>query len=499
MRYAHNLAAGKGLCWNPGQPPVEGITNPGWTLVMAAIHLLPLPLRLMPGAVQLLSLAILIGVLAATRRLADVLIPCRPAIGLMAAGLIAAFFPLTNWSLQGMETGLLALLFTMSAAGLASSANTSRPLHWPYLALFAASFVRLDAALPLALIPIFAALVDKARWRRHIAWGWGLLGASLVLQTTLRLAYYGDILPNTYYLKMTGFPALRRVARGLAFTAYYAAGTGAAVALPWAVCALIQRRQSWRGGPSHRASGHDGQTNPPTLVIPFAFIAMQVAYSVYVDGDAWERVAGANRFLVVVAPHAMALLAFGLIRLHDALADPAPRGRCFTASITALCALAAVGILNTVGMRDGVLQLLQLAPPLYREDNVRNIALADMLQRQTHPGATIAIDYAGTCPYFCDRPFVDLLGKSDRIIAKEPAHRNVISASVWREFYPGHLKWDYAYSIGKLKPDVVCAMWRRSRDDADAYLDGAYVSEQRLGADVYWRKDSPRIVSGRGQ
>ena len=44
MRYARHLAHGSGLVWNPGGQRVEGFTNPLWTLYMAAIHLLPVPL-----------------------------------------------------------------------------------------------------------------------------------------------------------------------------------------------------------------------------------------------------------------------------------------------------------------------------------------------------------------------------------------------------------------------------------------------------------------------
>ena len=32
MRYAHNLAHGFGLVWNPGEAPVEGYTNLLWTI-----------------------------------------------------------------------------------------------------------------------------------------------------------------------------------------------------------------------------------------------------------------------------------------------------------------------------------------------------------------------------------------------------------------------------------------------------------------------------------
>jgi hypothetical protein len=42
MRYALNLARANGLVWNPGDY-VQGITNLGWTLVMASFHLFHLP------------------------------------------------------------------------------------------------------------------------------------------------------------------------------------------------------------------------------------------------------------------------------------------------------------------------------------------------------------------------------------------------------------------------------------------------------------------------
>ena len=46
MRYAQNLARGAGLVWNPGEAPIEGYTNPLWTLWMSVVHLLPLPVGL---------------------------------------------------------------------------------------------------------------------------------------------------------------------------------------------------------------------------------------------------------------------------------------------------------------------------------------------------------------------------------------------------------------------------------------------------------------------
>ena len=66
---------------------------------------------------------------------------------------------------------------------------------------------------------------------------------------------------------------------------------------------------------------------------------------------------------------------------------------------------------------------------------------------------------AGATPYFCDRPFLDLLGKSDRHIARLPPAG---------PFLPGHNKWDYRYSIGELRPDVVNRIFNEERYGAVA-------------------------------
>lgn len=60
--------------------------------------------------------------------------------------------------------------------------------------------------------------------------------------------------------------------------------------------------------------------------------------------------------------------------------------------------------------------------------------------------ATIGVYYAGTMPYLLpEHRFHDFLGKSDRHIARGRAHPGP----------PGHNKWDYAYSLGRVRPDLI--------------------------------------------
>src|SRR5439155_16950460 len=70
------------------------------------------------------------------------------------------------------------------------------------------------------------------------------------------------------------------------------------------------------------------------------------------------------------------------------------------------------------------------------------------LRQATADDVSIAVSWAGAIPYFSHRTSVDLLGKSDRVVARR-ARQPAIG------FEPGHDKWDYAYSIDELRPDVV--------------------------------------------
>ena len=102
----------------------------------------------------------------------------------------------------------------------------------------------------------------------------------------------------------------------------------------------------------------------------------------------------------------------------------------------------AIGAANQVSYRD------------WYDDNAQAVSfdhqmVADGLRyrRATTPDAVIAFGAAGSAAYFSDRRSVDMLGKSDAHIAHEPPRSPV--------FTPGHDKYDFEYSLGRLKPDLV--------------------------------------------
>jgi hypothetical protein len=79
------------------------------------------------------------------------------------------------------------------------------------------------------------------------------------------------------------------------------------------------------------------------------------------------------------------------------------------------------------------------------------------IQSLTTPGTTIAVVWGGAIPYFAHRYTVDLMGKMDRTIAK--------SNSRLKEFFPGHTKWNYGFSIFRYHPDLVLQLFFKTPFD----------------------------------
>jgi hypothetical protein len=466
MRYARNLAHGFGLVWNPGGDRVEGYTNLLWVLYMAVLHLLPVPASKISLLVQLTSLVLLAANLVVVARLASKLAGGCPLASTGAAVLTASYISLNNWALQGMEVGLGALLVSVSVY-LAVDALISGQFPgtlYPLLGL--STLVRLDLAVPAVTITLTLVAFDDLHRRRHLTCGALALGASIGGQTAFRRSYYGDVLPNTYYLKMTGYPVLDRIGRGLVV------GLETAIRLVVGLLLLL---------PALRAV----RWNRPALVVVLV-IFTQVAYSVYVGGDAWEWAGGANRYWVVVLPLLFALVSSGLGRLE------LKWGRRRRPILIGMLGLTVVS-LNVMAEPSAWRVWLLVTAPLHVVDNAAKIRLALSLRRITDPKATVAVVWAGAQPYFLDRAMIDMLGKNDRVIAHLPMRRPGTASERWTFFYPGHLKYDYAYSIGQLQPDVVAMLWR---DPAEAtpYLRD-YERTVIDGQPVFLRRGSRHLMN----
>ena len=474
MQYAKNLAQGNGLVWNAGGERVEGYSNPLWVFLMAGIHFFPIPLIQTSFYVKLMSLLFLLLNLIVVKGIAEQLTKNK-LVPLIAAFLTAFYFPLNNWSLQGMEVGLEALLLD-AALLLALRAVLRKSFSpWPYVLFGLCVLLRMDAGAPALTATAALAWLDKDRRKLHWQWGLGVLALTLGGLTVFRLAYYREWLPNTYYLKLGGMSTVLRISLGLRrFWDFLWNSNWALFALTLAVPVLDRRKLLW-----------------PL----YAVILAQVGYSIYVGGDAWEHVGGANRFIAAVMPLFFVLFAHALGHLQDLILQPKVKTKWATpVSQFALAGISIISLFsfNTLLVNNPVAKWTLRDKPVFTDSVERYALMGLALRKVTTENAVIAVVTAGNIPYFSERICVDLLGKNDPIIAHGPAR---INSSLFQpgNFRPGHNKWNYSYSIGELQPDIVAQIWEGTDEEAAPYLIDyqLYVID---GIPYYFLKDSENVL-----
>ncbi len=470
MRYAKNLTEGYGLVFNPGGERVEGYTNLLWVLIMVAVHLLPIAQTKICLAIQILGGLFGLLNLVLIRRLANYLFPSTPAVSLIAAALTAFYLPLNTWNLQGMEVSVLACVMTLSCLWSARVMRTNEKPVWLFVLLGASTLIRLDMVVPCAVVLLYLLRAPGSNWRRTLLLWAVVIGAFLAAQTLFRVLYYGDILPNTYYLKMTGYPAGLRIARGFeVFIEFFLNMYLLPLLLPLVVLVSRPRRE---------------------VTLLLALFGAQLAYSIYVGGDVWDWWGGANRFVSIGIPVFFVLYGHLLVRFGSSVAGFI-RLKAVPSVLTVLLVCLSMVAFNSLRGSDSLRQWLLLDRPLHYVDNENMIRRARLVTKITEPNATIAVTWAGAIPYFANRHTVDLLGKNDHTIARQASKPDLISGR-FPEFLPGHMKRDYDYSLGKLKPDVIVQLWK-SAAEASRYL-GQHYQQVRFGPFIFsLRKNSTNI------
>ena len=451
MRYAKHLAQGHGLTWNIGQPPVEGFTNLGWTLYLALLHLLPIPASKISLAVMLTSLVILLVNIHTVWQIAGALLPESKHAPILAALVTAFYFPLFFWSLRGMEVGLLTLLVNLAFFHAITQKKTA-PIAF-LLAL--AILVRMDAVISAVLITLYLFTKNK---RSAILPAVSVIAVSLLI-LWFQKTTFGDFLPVTYYQKVTGFTLQDRTLRGVYVFIQYASRDTFFLFL-FSLAGLFFYKL---------------QRNREALLLTGIFLA-QCAYSIYVGGDYAEPETNfANRFVTQGMPALILLFSWVASRvLSDMLSGRAQASA--MPKLNPALPLALIMLL-AIGGQTWFNYSIETTPLLVSD--IRRVKLGLSIAEHTAPDTVIAVHAAGQIPYYSERTTIDLLGLNDPVVAKGPAHG---------EFYPGHNKWDYAYSIGELQPDLIA-------DNFVALAAFMRSNEQyyKLDNGIYIRKDS-RLV-----
>jgi hypothetical protein len=523
MRYARNWADGHGLVWNAGGLRVQGFTDPLWTFLMCGVHLAGVPTRL--AALMMMTIGALMLFLASVSawRLARS-ISDRDDVANIAAALTAFAYPLMFWTLRGMEVGLLACLLTAAAHRAILYARQGRPrdLQLTSVLLICLLWTRADGLVSAGVVVGYMTLVRRSNWRAIALFSTLIAIVGVAGPIVFSRTYYGPALPNTYYLKLEGVGAVARMARGLPALVV--------VAIRSWLCSFVVI--------AALAAAPAAERRRRELTLLAGLFAAQCAYSVFVGGDAWEWMGYANRYVAIALPLLGVLTAIGiaaavehrrfgrwglpafsvLIAAHAALlilllranravdATLADVFRAQAPRTMVLIVAAAAGMIAVtkicVDRRSSValtfaIWLTTSGVPAARwaaqnaflaRQDMRAARFGLLIRDTLRTDAAYAVTWAGSTPYFGERTAIDLLGKSDPIIARRPP--------AIPEFVPGHNKWDLEYSIGLLKPDLACNLPGRTGEAAYLVAQGYHA----IGGTCFVRRgarlDERRLVAG---
>lgn len=380
FRYARHLAQGAGVVWEPGAR-VEGYTNFLWMLLLAGAARLGLPLLSTAKVLGTVSLLLTAGLIFRHVRheTGDGWAAWVAALALLA-------FPATYLhAVAGLETMLYALLLVWAAtlAERQARALKVQGLWQVPLLVLLAGLTRPEGVLA-GLVPLgYLLLRQPPALRRRTLQQTAL---ALVLPGAVyfgwRLAYFGWLLPNTFYVKVGHFW------QGL----FWAAGALFLLLPLLLVLTLVPGERDGRDALVPRRLQYYAVT-AVVAVLPYAVSNLLMNY--------------AERFLFHVFPLLVVMLGLGLASLRAAL--PAlPAGRW-----NALAVLLLLAVLKT-GAPDPAMDLRH-GYHLYDA----HVALGKALAAAAVPPAhrSLAIGDAGAVPYYSGWSTVDFIGLNDTAIA----------------------------------------------------------------------------------
>ena len=208
FRFAKNIADGKGLVWNIGEPPVEGYTNFLWIIICSVAIITGIKLLVFAQVSGIVfSLIILIYVYYFCSKLLEF----DSYSSLVACAFLALAGPFATWSTSGMETNLFTL-FVVTSCYHEISYWKSRRRASLILSLgfcFLVSLTRpegLGIFIILVIIHSYRALSEKKskEFLNYSVLALLIFVIPFLIYFIWRISYYGFLFPLTYYAKTGG-------------------------------------------------------------------------------------------------------------------------------------------------------------------------------------------------------------------------------------------------------------------------------------------------------
>jgi arabinofuranosyltransferase len=412
FRYAENFVAGHGLTWNIGdEAPIEGYTNFLWVILMAGAH--ALNLDPVPSSMGL-GLALGFGTLLFSYRLA--LLISRPdesqATALLAIVMLGTNYTFSSYMTGGLETQLQTFLIVLSAwFAFRMHENTDQAsngrLAFLSILFSLAIMTRLDTALFCLVLYFFCIFSIRAKVSvtggRMVSIIFLTTPGALIVGAWLlfKIIYYGDILPNTFYVKVVD-DAYGAFLIGASYIWFFILQYSLFIFI--ILLPLYFKRLF---------------ANSAYRVVLLISTVLWMLYIAKVGGDFMEF-----RFMVPALPFAYLLVA-DLIRLIRSAAAQ------MAIVLLLLVSSAYHGV--TFDGKAGIESVRALNAHIVSEEENwagTGIRLGELLFDSPTP-VTIAVTAAGAIPYYSKLRTIDMLGLNDRYVAR---HGLVLGAR------PGHTR-----------------------------------------------------------
>jgi arabinofuranosyltransferase len=469
MRYAWNFAHGNGLVWNSAEY-VEGYTNLLMTLLMAIASFF-LEKRYAVLFIQLTGIFFVLGTACYSVKIFELI--RSPGSSRASAYILFAFillyYPLNYWALLGMETGLLAMLLS---AGVLFSLLYVEKLATKYLWLmipcFGLAYLTRNDSLLFAALAFLYLIPTLTAGKKYISlfFASGLTyGLFPIGQTLFRYFYYGQIVPNTYTLKLTGMALDERLHNGWGFVQPFLRETSWVLVIVLIGLFLKPSRQKF---------------------YLFGFFLISMGYQIYVGGDPWPY----WRIMAPSMPFLLLLVVGTGEEILKVIPFKLPQFACYFLLVTFV--MICLYKLDAKFFKEISMQEL----PFDVEASHKNIETAIAINEITKENAVIGVFWAGTLPYYVDRAAIDFLGKSDPYIANLPPDLSGNISWDGMNSVPGHNKYDLTYSIQTLLPTYVDDL-KWGTQDLTKWGEEHYVPVRynktwlyllKDSTDVYWEK-----------
>ncbi|MCB9682905.1 MAG: hypothetical protein H6733_15665 [Alphaproteobacteria bacterium] len=389
FRYALQLTRGEGLVWQPGEH-VEGYTNFLWVLLVAVGLLLGASAE---ATAMVLGVTSALGVLVLSkwtaRRVAGGWTPwvVLPSLWLACSRSFCV------WTTSGLETmGYTVLVLGLLVRAWVEGERAERGTWASSLLAALVVLMRPDGVVFVAAVGLVHA-VDALRgarsWRSLVAWvlPWAaVLGA----HEAFRVAYYGDIVPNTFHVKVNGV----WWEQGLRYLQLFA-GDYAVAWWGWLAAVPLVLRPGRR------------------VALLALGVAAQLALILWVGGDRFEF-----RFLVPVLAPFFLLVAEGMALLADRL------GRAGPVALAVGAALLTWTVVTTHTQKLGPLRKDVESPAFIASFARKRVEQGQFLHRMVVEGALpadtrLGVGAAGALPYYADLWAQDVFGLTDPVIARQ--------------------------------------------------------------------------------